>query len=272
MISSIVLFLAALGTFASSASASARATPAALVPRALTPSTLTLSVTLSPSVSGASTSEQILTLTLNPTPNGGPAFTVSAPGGYPDEDGVPGDTPQCASLDALIHSCTSVASFFVLPLFGQAECLCNVGPWDAVASACFDQLTVRGQYYASSLTSHGLLDLCSTFGLGPTWPASVIASTSAMSTSAAAATDTNIETIKSKPDTEPDTEFNTEPDTEYDTKCDTERNTDCNNGFRIILSSAAFVTRLAIALAVGAIAGLKTSRHSLTVQCGQKKS
>ena len=64
-----------------------------------------------------------------------------------------------------------------------------------MASACFDQLTVLGQYYASSLTSHGLLDLCSTFGLGPTWPASVIASVSAIGTSAAAATDTNIETI-----------------------------------------------------------------------------
>jgi hypothetical protein len=259
MISSVVLFLAVLGTFASSASASARATPAALVPRALTPSTLTLPVTFPPSASGGPTSERILTLTLNPTPNGGPAFTVSAPLGYPDEDGVPGDTPQCASFNAMLHSCTAVVSFFVLPLLGQAECLCNVGPWDAVASACFDQLTVLGQYYASSLTSHGLLNLCSTFGLGPTWPASVIASTSAMGTSAAAATDTNIETIKSS--TGSATENTTQSPTQSPPHSSTQSVTQSATQI-VTTSSGSFslaqpsLLVLAIALAVGAIAGL----------------
>ena len=42
LLAAIVLFLAALGTFASYASASAQATPAALVRQAHTPSTLTL--------------------------------------------------------------------------------------------------------------------------------------------------------------------------------------------------------------------------------------
>jgi hypothetical protein len=191
MIRSLVLFLAALGTFASYASASAQPVPA-LVPRAPSPSTLTISLTLSPSAPGAPTSEQTLTITLNPTPNGGPAFTAPPPGGSP-EPAVPDADPPCASLDALVSSCTTLASFYGLPLSAQAQCLCNVGPWDAVANACFDQLTVLGQYYASSLTSHGLLGLCSTYGAGPTWPASVLASISATGTPAA---ETSIGTMK----------------------------------------------------------------------------
>jgi len=173
MIRSLVLFLAALGY----ASASAQATPTAL-----SPSTLTLSLTLLPSASGEPTSEENLTITLNPTPNGGPAFT-SPPAGF-SEPAVPDDTPPCASLDALVSSCTTLASFYGLPLSAQAQCLCNVGPWDAVVAACFEQLTVLGQYYASSLTSHGLLGLCSSYGAGPTWPASVLASISAAATPA----------------------------------------------------------------------------------------
>ena len=47
-------------------------------------------------------------------------------------------------------------------------------------AACFSELTVDGQYYASSITSHGLLDLCSSYKAGPTWPASVLASVSAL--------------------------------------------------------------------------------------------
>jgi len=190
MISSLVMFLAALGY----AFASAQATPTATVPQALTPSTLTLSLTLSPSVSGAPTSEETLTITLNPSPNGGPAFT-SPPGGFA-EPAVPDDNPPCASLDALVSSCTTLASFYDLPLSAQAQCLCNVGPWDAVVAACFDQLTVLGQYYASSLTSHGLLGLCSTYRAGPTWPSSVLASISATGTPAAS-TETSTGTMKS---------------------------------------------------------------------------
>jgi hypothetical protein len=196
MISSLVPFLATLGAFASYASASAQATPAALARQAQTPSTLTLSLTLSPSVPGGPTSEETLTITLNPTPNGGPAFTAPPPGVSP-EPAVPDDTPPCASLDALVSSCTTLSSFYGLPLSAQAQCLCNVGPWDAVVSSCFDQLTVLGQYYASSLTSHGLLGLCSTYSAGPTWPTSVIANTSATTTSAATATNTSIGTINS---------------------------------------------------------------------------
>jgi hypothetical protein len=197
MVSSLVLFLAALGTFASYASASTQATPAAVVrqaPPGVTPSTLTLSLTLLPSTSGGLTSEETLIVTLNPTPNGGGAFTPQPIIGIP---AVPADAPPCASLDALVSSCTTLASFLALPLSAQAQCLCNVGPWDAVVSACFDQLTVLGQYYASSITSHGLLGLCSTYSAGPTWPASVIAGITATSTSAAAATNTSIGTVKS---------------------------------------------------------------------------
>jgi len=58
---------------------------------------------------------------------------------------VPDDTPQCASLDALVSSCTTLASFYGLPLSAQGQCLCNVGLWDAVVAACLDQLTVDGQ-------------------------------------------------------------------------------------------------------------------------------
>lgn len=136
-----------------------------------------------------------MTITLNPTPNGGPAFTAPPPGVSP-EPAVPDDTPPCASLDALVSSCTTLLSFYGLPLSAQAQCLCNVGPWDAVAAACFDQLTVLGQYYASSLTSHGLLGLCSTYKARPTWPASVLASISGTSTPAAA-TKTSTGTVKS---------------------------------------------------------------------------
>jgi hypothetical protein len=181
MISFLILFLAAFGTFVSYASASVQAKPAALVRQAHTPSTLTLPLTISPSVSGGPTSKETLTVTLNPTPNGGPAFTAP-PGGQSPEPAVPAGNPPCSTLDALVNSCTTLSSFYVLPLSAQAQCLCNVGPWDAVVGACFDQLTVAGQYFASSLSSAGLLGLCSTYGIGPTWPASVIASITAITT------------------------------------------------------------------------------------------
>jgi hypothetical protein len=105
--------------------------------------------------------------------------------GVSPEPIVPNDNAPCASLDALASSCTTLSSFYGLPLSAQAQCLCNVGPWDAVAAACFEQLTVRGQFYASSLTSHGLLGLCSTYAAGPAWPTSVLASISTVRASAA---------------------------------------------------------------------------------------
>ena len=159
---------------ASYASATGQAGPA--------PSTLFIPLTLSPTATGSPTSTATLTLTLNPIPTG-PAFS-SFPGVSP-APAVPDDNVPCASLDALASSCTTLASFDGLPLSAQAQCLCNVGPWDAVADACFAQLTVLGQFYASSLTSHGLLGLCSTYRAGPTWPASVVASISAVGASAA---------------------------------------------------------------------------------------
>jgi hypothetical protein len=55
---SLVLFIVALGTSASYTSAFAPATPAALVHRAHAASTLTLSLTVSPSASGAPTSQE----------------------------------------------------------------------------------------------------------------------------------------------------------------------------------------------------------------------
>jgi hypothetical protein len=185
--SSLVLYLAALGTFASYVSAFVQATPAA------TPSTITLTLTILPSTSGGPTSYETEIITLNPTPNGGPAFTAP-PSGMSPEPAVPGDDPPCSSLDELVSSCTTLSSFYGLPLSAQAVCLCNVGPWDAVVSACYDDLTVLGQYYASSLSSHGLLGLCSTYGLGPTWPASVLASITATATTATT-TETSIVTI-----------------------------------------------------------------------------
>lgn len=187
MMGSHILLLAAFGSFASHVSASPppQAAPAAVVvARAPTPSTLTLPVTIAPTAPGGPTSVQTFVITLNPTPNGGPAFTAPPPGVFP-EPAVPDDTPPCSSLDALVSSCTTQTSFYGLPLSAQAQCLCNVGPWDSVVSACFDHLTVLGQYYASSLSSHGLLGLCSTYGAGPTWPTSTIAKVSATSTSTA---------------------------------------------------------------------------------------
>jgi hypothetical protein len=193
-----ILLLAAFGSFASYASASSppQATPAAAVEaRAPTPSTLTLAVPIFPTAPGGPTSEETFVITLNPTPNGGPAFTAPPPGVFP-EPAVPDDTPPCSSLDALVSSCTTQTSFYGLPLSAQAQCLCNVGPWDSVVSACFDHLTVLGQYYASSLKSHGLLGLCSTYGAGPTWPTSTIARVSATSTPTATVETSTVESSK----------------------------------------------------------------------------
>lgn len=124
-------------------------------------------------------STEFMTITLNPPPDPGPAFSAP-PAGVSPEPAVPDVDPPCQSMDALVSSCTTQTSFWGLPLSAQAQCLCNVGPWDAVVAACFSELTVDGQYYASSITSHGLLDLCSSYKAGPTWPASVLASVSAL--------------------------------------------------------------------------------------------
>jgi hypothetical protein len=194
MISSLILLLPALGIFASYVSASAQATTSALVQ---SPSTITLPVTLSPSVPGGPTSEQTLILTENPTFNGAsPAFTTTPGGGYPDIGVVPADNPPCSSVNAIVSSCDTLASWYVLPLTVQAQCLCNIGPWDSVVSVCYESLMVAGQYYASSISSHGLLGVCSTYGLGPMWSGSVIASISA-TTTPGTATDTSIGTMKS---------------------------------------------------------------------------
>jgi hypothetical protein len=129
-----------LSTFASYTSASAQAKPTAVMRQAHSPSTLTLTVTLSiASVPRAPTQKQTQTITLNPTYGGGPAFTAQ------QVPPVPDDTPACASLDALVGSCTTLASFYILPLFAQAQRLSNVGPWDTVVTECFDHLTVLGQ-------------------------------------------------------------------------------------------------------------------------------
>jgi len=156
----ILLFIY-LGTFVSHISASTEANPAAVVHQAHSPSTLTLAVTLAPSAPESSTSFQTQNITINPNYGGGPAFTPQTVPAVSDTN------PPCASLDAIVSSCATLASFYVLPLSGQAQCLCNIGPWDAVVTACFDKLTVLGQYYASSITSKGLLGLCSSLGLGP---------------------------------------------------------------------------------------------------------
>jgi hypothetical protein len=195
MISSLIPLLPALGIFASYVSASAQAATSALVQ---SPSTITLPVTLSPSVPGGPTSEQTLTLTENPTFNGAsPAFTTTPGGGaYPNIGVVPADNPPCSSVNAIVSSCDTLASWYVLPLTVQAQCLCNIGPWDSVVSVCYETLMVAGQYYASSLSSHGLLGVCSTYGLGPTLSGSVIASISA-TTTPVTATDTSIGTVKS---------------------------------------------------------------------------
>lgn len=182
MMNSLVWSLAALFTCISYASASPQAGPAAVVHRANSPSpsTVTLPYTIFPTASGIPGSVGTLTITLNPTYNGGPAFTPP-PAGQSPEPAVPDDTPPCQSLDGLVNSCTTISGFFTLPLSAQAVCLCEVGPWDSVIGACYDLLTVAGQYYASSLSSHGLLGLCSSYGLGPT-TTTVPATTSATTT------------------------------------------------------------------------------------------
>jgi hypothetical protein len=118
-------------------------------PPTLSPSTLTIPVMIQPSNAGGSISEHSITITLNPSPPAGPAFTAGA-----GEPPVPGDSPPCASFNAFVFSCASDPVFYGLPLSAQAQCLCNIGPWDEVATACFDEFTVLGQYYASSITSH----------------------------------------------------------------------------------------------------------------------
>lgn len=175
-------------------SASTQATTSVLVQ---SPSTITLPVTLSLSVPRGPTSEQTLTLTENPTFNStSPAFTTTPGGGYPDIGVVPADNPPCSSVNTIVSSCDTLASWYVLPLTVQAQCLYNIRLWDSVVSMCYETLIVAGQYYTSSLSSYRLLGVYSTYRLGPTWSGSVIASISA-TTTPVTATNTSIKTVKS---------------------------------------------------------------------------